>query len=149
MSGLLLKNFLLTKFFSIDLFDCVWHLQNMEILTDYPAFTVDLLLSLQKQIQLFLGQIYTIWRLAKRFNRSKGQSNTTPNGSTVSSTNDNKLFSRLLINPFSWQTEPNFVGSFDIGEYVYFFFRESAVEYINCGKNIYSRVARVCKVGVQ
>src|SRR5699024_6558967 len=42
--------------------------------------------------------------------------------------------------------EPNFVGSFDIGEFVYFFFRESAVEYINCGKNIYSRVARVCKV---
>ncbi len=42
--------------------------------------------------------------------------------------------------------EPNFVGSFDIGDYVYFFFRESAVEYINCGKNIYSRVARVCKV---
>lgn len=42
--------------------------------------------------------------------------------------------------------EPHFVGSFDIGDYVYFFFRESAVEYINCGKNIYSRVARVCKV---
>lgn len=42
--------------------------------------------------------------------------------------------------------EPNFVGSFDIGDYVYFFFRESAVEYINCGKAIYSRVARVCKV---
>lgn len=42
-------------------------------------------------------------------------------------------------------TEPNFVGSFDIGEYVYFFFRETAVEYINCGKAVYSRVARVCK----
>lgn len=41
--------------------------------------------------------------------------------------------------------EPNFVGSYDIGEYVYFFFREPAVEYMNCGKNIYSRVARVCK----
>jgi len=41
--------------------------------------------------------------------------------------------------------EPNFVGSYDIGDYVYFFFRETAVEYINCGKNIYSRVARVCK----
>lgn len=26
-----------------------------------------------------------------------------------------------------------------------FFFRETAVEYINCGKNVYSRVARVCK----
>lgn len=47
-----------------------------------------------------------------------------------------------LFFPF---TEPNFVGSFDIGEYVYFFFRETAVEYINCGKAVYSRVARVCK----
>lgn len=37
------------------------------------------------------------------------------------------------------------MGSFDIGEYVYFFFRETAVEYINCGKAVYSRVARVCK----
>lgn len=42
-------------------------------------------------------------------------------------------------------SEPNFVGSFDIGEYVLFFFRETAVEYINCGKSVYSRVARVCK----
>ena len=41
--------------------------------------------------------------------------------------------------------EPNFVGSFDIGEHVFFFFRETAVEYINCGKSVYSRVARVCK----
>lgn len=45
-----------------------------------------------------------------------------------------------------WLDKPQFVGSFDIGEHVYFFFRESAVEYINCGKNIFSRVARVCKV---
>lgn len=28
---------------------------------------------------------------------------------------------------------------------MYFFFRETAVEYINCGKAVYSRVARVCK----
>lgn len=28
---------------------------------------------------------------------------------------------------------------------MYFFFREHAVEYINCGKAIYSRIARVCK----
>jgi len=43
--------------------------------------------------------------------------------------------------------EPQFVGSFDVGDqYVYFFFRETAVEFINCGKAIYSRVARICKV---
>lgn len=35
--------------------------------------------------------------------------------------------------------------SFDYGEFVFFFFRETAVEYMNCGKRVYSRVARVCK----
>uniref|UniRef100_A0A182P8I8 Semaphorin-1A n=1 Tax=Anopheles epiroticus TaxID=199890 RepID=A0A182P8I8_9DIPT len=40
---------------------------------------------------------------------------------------------------------PNFVGSFTQGDFVYFFFRETAVEFINCGKAIFSRVARVCK----
>lgn len=37
------------------------------------------------------------------------------------------------------------MGSYDIGSHVFFFFRETAVEYINCGKSVYSRVARVCK----
>ena len=41
--------------------------------------------------------------------------------------------------------KPDFVGSFEVDDYVYFFFRETAVEYMNCGKTIYSRVARVCK----
>ncbi|OQV17154.1 Semaphorin-1A [Hypsibius exemplaris] len=41
--------------------------------------------------------------------------------------------------------EPNFVGSFALGDFVYFFFRENAVEFLNCGKATYSRVARVCK----
>ena len=41
--------------------------------------------------------------------------------------------------------KPDFVGSYDVGEYVYFFFREMAVEFMNCGKTVYSRVARVCK----
>lgn len=40
---------------------------------------------------------------------------------------------------------PNFVSSVTYGEYIYFFFRETAVEFMNCGKIIYSRVARVCK----
>ncbi|XP_066909269.1 semaphorin 5c [Halyomorpha halys] len=44
-----------------------------------------------------------------------------------------------------WLNEPQFVGSFETDLYVYFVFRESAVEYINCGKIIYSRIARVCK----
>ncbi|XP_043266861.1 semaphorin-5A isoform X2 [Venturia canescens] len=44
-----------------------------------------------------------------------------------------------------WLNDPQFVGSFETEEHVYFLFRESAVEYINCGKKIYSRIARVCK----
>ncbi|XP_053408315.1 semaphorin-5A-like isoform X2 [Mercenaria mercenaria] len=44
-----------------------------------------------------------------------------------------------------WLNEPDFVSSYEIGDLVYFFFREVAVEYINCGKRIYSRVARLCK----
>ncbi|UXI16189.1 Protein PAT1-like protein [Sarcoptes scabiei] len=40
--------------------------------------------------------------------------------------------------------EPSFVSSFQHDGHVYFMFRESAVEFINCGKTIYSRVARVC-----
>lgn len=39
---------------------------------------------------------------------------------------------------------PNFVSSMHHDEHVYFFLRETAVEYINCGKTVYSRVARVC-----
>ncbi len=45
--------------------------------------------------------------------------------------------------------DPAFVASFEIGQYVYFFFRETAVEYANCGAAVYSRVARICKVGVE
>lgn len=33
-----------------------------------------------------------------------------------------------------WLNEPQFVGSFETDAFVYFLFRESAVEYINCGK---------------
>ncbi|XP_045482702.1 semaphorin-1A-like [Harmonia axyridis] len=40
---------------------------------------------------------------------------------------------------------PHFVSTVPYGEHIYFFFRETAVEYMNCGKIIYSRVARVCK----
>jgi hypothetical protein len=40
---------------------------------------------------------------------------------------------------------PNFVSSMAYEGYIFFFFRETAVEYMNCGKAVYSRVARVCK----
>ncbi|XP_075161037.1 semaphorin 5c [Haematobia irritans] len=45
----------------------------------------------------------------------------------------------------NWLNNPQFVGSFEAGNFVYFLFREPAMEYINCGKIIYSRIARVCK----
>ncbi|XP_026815096.1 semaphorin-2A isoform X1 [Rhopalosiphum maidis] len=54
-------------------------------------------------------------------------------------------FKRTLKYDSNWLDKPDFVGSYDIGQYVFFFFRETAVEYINCGKSIFSRVARVCK----
>ena len=40
---------------------------------------------------------------------------------------------------------PDFVSSLEDEDHVYFFFREAAVEHMNCGKAIFSRVARVCK----
>ncbi|CAH0596374.1 unnamed protein product [Chrysodeixis includens] len=45
----------------------------------------------------------------------------------------------------NWLNEPQFVGSFEDDNFVYFVFREVAVEFMNCGKIIYSRIARVCK----
>ncbi|XP_028663911.2 semaphorin-5B isoform X1 [Erpetoichthys calabaricus] len=43
-----------------------------------------------------------------------------------------------------WLNEPNFISAYDIGLFTYFFLRENAVEH-DCGKTVYSRVARVCK----
>ncbi|XP_059162421.1 semaphorin-5A-like [Physella acuta] len=54
----------------------------------------------------------------------------------------------ILITPKSnsyWLNAPSFVSAYEINEFVYFFFREAAVENINCGKVVFSRVARVCK----
>lgn len=31
-------------------------------------------------------------------------------------------------------SEPNFVSSFELDNFIYFFFREIAIEFINCGK---------------
>lgn len=42
-------------------------------------------------------------------------------------------------------SDPNFVSSFSDKDHVYFWFREGAVEYMNCGKAVYSRIGRVCK----
>ncbi|XP_028249215.1 semaphorin-5B isoform X3 [Parambassis ranga] len=43
-----------------------------------------------------------------------------------------------------WLNEPHFISAYDIGLFTFFFLRENAVEH-DCGKTVYSRVARVCK----
>ncbi|XP_044179118.1 LOW QUALITY PROTEIN: semaphorin-5A-like [Acropora millepora] len=45
----------------------------------------------------------------------------------------------------SFYKDVHFVKSFEIGPYVYFFFRERSLECSSCGKVKTSRVARVCK----
>lgn len=57
---------------------------------------------------------------------------------------ENSAFTHVLF-LFSHPTAPDFVHSFEYEDFVFFFFRETAVEYMNCGKRVYSRVARVCK----
>ena len=47
---------------------------------------------------------------------------------------------RKLLN-----VDTSFVASFETEKFVYFIFKETAVEEINCGNAIYSRIGRVCK----
>ena len=42
-------------------------------------------------------------------------------------------------------SDPHFVISLEDVDHTYFFFRETAIEYTNVGKSVYSRVARVYK----
>ncbi|KAI5644901.1 sema domain-containing protein [Phthorimaea operculella] len=56
-----------------------------------------------------------------------------------------RLRHRHMQYDLNWLNEPQFVGSFEDDSFVYFVFREVAVEFMNCGKTIYSRIARVCK----
>lgn len=63
------------------------------------------------------------------------------------SARDSLIFSKPLRteqHDSQWLNDPNFVSSFAHDGRIYFFFRETAVENINCGKVVFSRVARVC-----
>ncbi|XP_015783936.1 semaphorin-5A-like [Tetranychus urticae] len=40
--------------------------------------------------------------------------------------------------------DASFITSFEKDDFVYFIFRESAIEYMNCGKTVYSRIGRLC-----
>lgn len=48
-------------------------------------------------------------------------------------------------NDYTQLNMPEFVHSFNYKDFVFYFFREIAVEYMKCGKRVYSRVGRVCK----
>uniref|UniRef100_A0A6J0SL35 Semaphorin-6A isoform X5 n=1 Tax=Pogona vitticeps TaxID=103695 RepID=A0A6J0SL35_9SAUR len=52
---------------------------------------------------------------------------------------------RTVKHDSKWLKEPYFVHAVDYGNYIYFFFREIAVEYHSMGKVVFPRVARVCK----
>ena len=54
---------------------------------------------------------------------------------------DQALVRTEPYNPL-YMTQPNFVLTFETDQFVYFVFRENAIEYMNCGKTIYSRIAR-------
>ncbi|CDW52935.1 Semaphorin-1A [Trichuris trichiura] len=52
---------------------------------------------------------------------------------------------RTPRNDLKCLNDPQFVASFAEQNSVYFWFRETAAEYNNCGTAVFSRVARVCK----
>ncbi|XP_024427310.1 semaphorin-6A isoform X1 [Desmodus rotundus] len=52
---------------------------------------------------------------------------------------------RTVKHDSKWLKEPYFVQAVDYGDYIYFFFREIAVEYNTMGKVVFPRVAQVCK----
>lgn len=64
--------------------------------------------------------------------------------------NNKEVYSsmRTIYTDSKWLYEPDFVASFSIGKYVYFFFREVAIERENCERVVFSRVARICKKDV-
>uniref|UniRef100_A0A3Q4BE98 Sema domain-containing protein n=1 Tax=Mola mola TaxID=94237 RepID=A0A3Q4BE98_MOLML len=52
---------------------------------------------------------------------------------------------RTVKHDSKWLKEPYFVQAVDYGDFIYFFFREIAMEYNTMGKVMFPRVARVCK----
>lgn len=52
---------------------------------------------------------------------------------------------RTEQNDLKHLNSPSFVSSMSYGDFAFFFFREFAIEHSNCGKAIFSRVARICR----
>lgn len=57
------------------------------------------------------------------------------------------IFVRSMIDTSCFVPGPNFVSSLAYDDYVFFFYRETAVEYMNCGKvsEISERVTLIVK----
>ena len=60
------------------------------------------------------------------------------------SISDSKILRTKQSNS-EWLNSPQFVGSFEHSDFIYFVFREVAIEVGSYGKAVYSRIARVCK----
>ncbi len=102
------------------------------LLSSGPAGTADLFIGSPTD---FSGQDVAIFRL--------------PLNSSVSTSADisaGPQLGRLRTEKYNtkWLDAAEFVASVEVDQFV-FFFREAAVEVSNCGKAVYSRVARVCK----
>lgn len=63
----------------------------------------------------------------------------------VDNGNENGRMLRTKQFDSRWLNGPQFVASFENGNFVYFVFREYALEHQNYEKIVYSRIARVCK----
>jgi semaphorin 5 len=60
------------------------------------------------------------------------------------SISDSKILRTKQYNS-EWLNSPQFVGSFENSDFIYFVFREIAIEVGSDAKAVYSRIARVCK----
>jgi chondroitin sulfate proteoglycan 4 len=105
------------------------------LLSSGPAGTADLFIGSPTDLS---SQEVAIFRL--------------PLNSSVSSTSADSFIAgpqlghlRTLPNNVNWLNAAEFVALVEVDQFVFFFFREVAVEVSNCGKAVYSRVARVCK----
>ncbi|XP_046439559.1 semaphorin-5A-like isoform X3 [Daphnia pulex] len=105
------------------------------LLSSGPAGTADLFIGSPTDLS---SQEVAIFRL--------------PLNSSVSSTSADSFIVgpqlghlRTLPSNVNWLDAAEFVASVEVDQFVFFFLREAAIEVSNCGKAVYSRVARVCK----
>ncbi|OTF83187.1 semaphorin-5A-like protein, partial [Euroglyphus maynei] len=67
-----------------------------------------------------------------------------PSKSPLASYLDRRIVRSVQYDSNWISADANFVFSFEYNQHVYFLFRETAVEFLNVGKRVYSRIGRVC-----